>query len=346
VYTREAQDFFEPPGLSANAGKSPASNKDPKIDAEDDSISEGSSVEEAEVEGADDGGSSLRPVRSSKAKKPVTYEEQQTDGDDDDDEWSASSLEESEAEEKRGVSFQRQNARHQKEGEGTETVVKGEQEDTREMSRGNDMGKEREGKADKEREMEEDANRERDQMQKLKEAGTPATIKKDDARLAPIKKKRRNIFKKFAVLAPMAPSTVQAKVDKLSQGEEDVTEEPIVAPTTREEKTPCNLGMSSSQIEISQIEISIIPSVLVFQFLTLISQTGKRGRESDADGRSGGGGTSGGAGNSRGKTEETPSGAAKRLRPWDCKRKRILFVGFDSPSEKEEKLKMITWCVS
>lgn len=91
----------------------------------------------------------------------------------------------------------------------------------------------------------------------------------------------------------MAPITVQAKVDKVSQGEEEL----IVAPTTREEKTQCILGMSSSQIEISQIEISIIPSVLVFQFLTLISQTGKRGRESDAGGRSGGGGTRGGAGN-------------------------------------------------
>jgi len=181
VYTREAQDFFEPPGLSANAGKSPASNKDPKIDDEDDSISEGSSVEEDEVEGADDGGSSLRPVRSSKAKKPLTYEEQQTDGEDDHDEWCASSLEESDAENRRGVSFQRQqNARHRKEGEGTETVVKGEQEDTREMTTGNDMGKEREGKADKEREMEEDANTECEQIKKMKEAGTPATIKKDE----------------------------------------------------------------------------------------------------------------------------------------------------------------------
>ena len=82
----------------------------------------------------------------------------------------------------------------------------------------------------------------------MKEAGTPATIKKDDARLAPIKKKRRNIFKNFARMTPsMAPSTVQAKVDKLSQGEA----ESIVAPTTREGKTPCILGMSTSQIEIS-----------------------------------------------------------------------------------------------
>ena len=81
---------------------------------------------------------------------------------------------------------------------------------------------------------------------------------------------------------------------------------------------------------------------MVFQFLTVINRTGKRGRESDADGRSGGGGTSGGAGNWRGKTEETPSGVTKQ----DCKRKRILFVGFDSPSEKEEKLKMMTWYVS
>ena len=109
-------------------------------------------------------------------------------------------------------------------------MVKGEHKDTREMTRGK-IGEE--GKADKEREMEE--KRECEQMQKMKEAGTPAAIKKDDARLAP--KKRRNIFKKFGM------ASVQTKVE----------EEPIVAPTTGEEtgKTPCVLGMSTSQIEIS-----------------------------------------------------------------------------------------------
>ena len=52
---------------------------------------------------------------------------------------------------------------------------------------------------------------------------------------------------------------------------------------------------------------------------------------------------SGGAGDLCKKTEETPSmaRAAKRLRP--CTRKSILFVGFDSPSEKEDKGRMETW---
>ena len=50
---------------------------------------------------------------------------------------------------------------------------------------------------------------------------------------------------------------------------------------------------------------------------------------------------SGGAGDLCKKTEETPSRAAKRLRA--CTRKSILFVGFDSPSEKDKKGRMETW---
>ena len=50
---------------------------------------------------------------------------------------------------------------------------------------------------------------------------------------------------------------------------------------------------------------------------------------------------SGGAGDLCRKTEETPSRAAKRLRP--CTRKSILFVGFDSPSEEEDKERLETW---
>lgn len=68
------------------------------------------------------------------------------------------------------------------------------------------MGKEREGKTDKEREMEADANREREQMQKMKEAGTPATIKKDDARLAPIKEKEEISSRSSLSWHPWHPS--------------------------------------------------------------------------------------------------------------------------------------------
>ena len=50
---------------------------------------------------------------------------------------------------------------------------------------------------------------------------------------------------------------------------------------------------------------------------------------------------SGGAGDLCKKTKETPSRAAKRLRA--CTRKSILFVGFDSPSEKNDKGRLETW---
>jgi hypothetical protein len=108
-----------------------------------------------------------------------------------------------------------------------------------------------------------------------------------------------------------------------------------------------------------------MPSVL--QFLTSEIKTGKRSRGYDCVRRDGGGTTtttpaaspmrplvlqaldavcdvgdgSGGARDLSKKMEETPSRAAKRSRA--CARKSILFVGFDSPSEKEEKGRMETW---
>jgi len=74
VYTTEAQDFFEPPALSANAGKSKTEDAD-EASSDEDSGTQRSSA---------DGRSSLRSVRASRAKKPACYEDPQADGECDD----------------------------------------------------------------------------------------------------------------------------------------------------------------------------------------------------------------------------------------------------------------------
>ena len=74
TYTTEAQDFFEPPALSANAGKSKTEDADEVISNED-SGTQRSSEKNDEMEGAADGRFSLRSVRASRAKKPACYED-------------------------------------------------------------------------------------------------------------------------------------------------------------------------------------------------------------------------------------------------------------------------------
>jgi hypothetical protein len=84
VYTTEAQDFFEPPAQSANAGKSKPEDAD-EASSDEDSGAQRSSGKNDEMEGAADGRSSLRSVRASRAKKPACYEDPQADGERDDD---------------------------------------------------------------------------------------------------------------------------------------------------------------------------------------------------------------------------------------------------------------------